>query len=331
MFTISTIKSWSVGLVLLMLFGCEKEVSTKLIAEPYDDLNIVYDARVEPKYEQRFQLGRRLFYDKILSKDESISCESCHKQKYAFSDMGKVLSAGVGGRLGKRNSPALMNMAWSKSFMADGGINHLETMPLAPITDSLEMNISMLELLERLNNNDMYKGLFIKVYGEDTITDYHLFKSLAAFTGSLYSLNSKYDKHMSGEDVLSKEEQSGYSLFVTHCISCHSGRLFTNGKYLVNKSSPSNGDVGRAKVSGDTVDKYAFKVPSLRNIALTSPYFHDGSQNDLNDVLVHYQQYFKDNGRSSFSDTELVQLLSFLKTLTDVSFVSNPKFSKPNE
>ena len=327
----SITKHLVVGLVLVTLFSCKKSELPELVVAPYDDLELVYSVQQGIRFKEKFALGRNLFYDKSLSSDQTISCGSCHKQEYAFSDAGNAFSKGVEGRLGKRNSPALMNLAWSKSFMVDGGINHLEIMPLAPITDSLEMNLSMSELLSRLNNSSYYKLMFSQLFETDSITDYHFYKALAVFTSSLNSFDSKYDLHLKGKKMLSERELSGYLVFKQYCTSCHSGSLFTNQEFSVNKSHPSNNDIGRAKVSGNTSDKFAFKVPSLRNVALTGPYFHDGSKESLQSVVEHYQGYFKEKNGVSFSDEESVQLLSFLGSLTDQTFISNTKYSNPYE
>ncbi|UPT70502.1 MAG: hypothetical protein M0D53_15705 [Flavobacterium sp. JAD_PAG50586_2] len=177
-------------------------------------------------------MGRNLFYDPILSKDNSVSCESCHLQQTGFAHVDHSLSHGIEGKIGTRNSLALSNLAWNNDFMWDGGVNNLEMQPLNPITNPLEMGETLENVIAKLQASDKYKKLFAKAFGDEKVTSQRLLKALAQFTVMLSSTNSKYDKVMRNETVFTQQEQKGYELFKTNCASCHKEPLFarTNSK-----------------------------------------------------------------------------------------------------
>lgn len=336
----------SVGVLLPLLFlGCNKDQAIT----PFENEGIfeLPEHFPEPVYQfdknnftsKGFELGRELFYDPFLSSDNTVSCASCHFQNAAFSDPGKALSNGVNSAQGRRNSPALFNLIWNTSFMWDGGINHIEIMPLAPITDPSEMNISMADLIEKLNNNSSYKSSFKEVFGEEEINDQKLFYALAQFMGALVSSTSKYDKYVNGETQLDPQEMEGLTLFKNNCASCHSAPLFTDNSFKNNGIDSVFNDLGREEITLQTSDKGKFKVPSLRNVALTYPYMHDGRFNSLEAVINHYSEgVIHSNSLSEeiplggfqFNNSEKAALLSFMYTLTDWDFVQNNRFSKPN-
>ena len=297
-----------------------------------------YDFSKNPLTEEGFQLGRQLFYDPILSKDSTISCASCHLQATGFTHVDHELSHGIDGKIGTRNSMTMMNLAWSKSFMWDGGVNHLDVQALNPITSSVEMNETLKNVVLKLQNSEQYKSLFTAAFGDNTITGQRILKALSQFELMLVSSNSKYDKVMRKEAVFTNQEQNGYQLFKTNCASCHSEPLFTNGKFE-NNGIPIDTtlkDVGRQRITEKSEDYLKFKVPSLRNIQFTNPYMHDGRFKKLTEVIKHYNSLGNDKNLPKqlqkpmhLSDNERVDLVAFLLTLTDNEFLFNKSFSYP--
>jgi cytochrome c peroxidase len=295
-----------------------------------------YDYANNPKSKEVFELGRRLFYDPIFSVDSSISCASCHHQEIAFADFG-ALSTGVYGRQTKRHSPALFNLAWHTSFMWDAGIIHIELMPIAPITDSLEMALPLDRLLVRLNRHPYYRSEFKRVMQRDSITDRAYLIALAQFMGALISDQSPYDQYIRGERSLTEAELRGKNIFDSFCASCHVPPMFTDYSTKVNGSARYSSDPGRYTVSMLEQDRGAYKVPSLRNVMLTSPYFHNGSQLTLDHVLDHYASVGNNlesvdpllNGGIQLNTAERADLIQFLKTLTDSTFIQQTAFSNP--
>ena len=284
--------------------------------------------------EDRFELGKRLFFDPILSSDNSISCSSCHAQTHGFADHNVAFSSGVGGALGTRNSPTIANMIWSKTFMWDGGVNHLEMFSIAPIINPLEMNETMANVVNKLNNDPSYKAAFKKAYGIDEITDQALFRSLTIFMAMIVSADSKYDQYRQGKKNLSSNELEGLNLFRQKCSSCHTEPLFTNGNYINNGLDASFSDLGRGLITLDENDHGKFKVPTLRNIELTYPYMHDGRFWSLEEVMDHYSEGIQSsttlhpslqNG-IPLTENEKKRIIDFLKTLTDYTLLSDPKF-----
>ena len=178
-----------------------------------------YDFKKNPLTEEGFQLGRHLFYDPILSRDNTISCASCHLQATGFTHVDHQLSHGIDGKIGTRNSMTLINLAWSKDFMWDGGVNNLEMQPINPITNPNEMDESLEHVLLKLQNSQKYRGLFNNAFGDEKITSQRLLKALAQFTVMLQSSNSKYDRVMRKEETFTEREQIGYNLFKKNCNS----------------------------------------------------------------------------------------------------------------
>lgn len=292
-----------------------------------------------PLTEGGFQLGRKLFYDGILSKDGSFSCASCHQQYAAFCTSDHNLSHGVNNSFTTRNSPALFNIAWMKELHWDGGINHIEVQPLAPITSINEMAANIDSIMVRLKKDSNYVRMFKKAFGSNLINSQRMLKALAQFTGSLVSYNSKYDRVQRGIDTFESYELNGYNIFKAKCAACHTEPLFTDNSFR-NNGLPMNNflcDIGRMKITNDSQDSLKFKVPSLRNIARTQPYMHDGRFSSLDQVIEHYRSgiqmsttldpLLKD--KIVMTDLEKRDLKYFLWTLTDTSFLKNPRFSQP--
>ena len=299
-----------------------------------------YDFKKNPLTEEGFQLGRHLFYDPILSRDNTISCASCHLQATGFTHVDHQLSHGIDGKIGTRNSMTLINLAWSKDFMWDGGVNNLEMQPINPITNPNEMDESLEHVLLKLQNSQKYRGLFNNAFGDEKITSQRLLKALAQFTVMLQSSNSKYDRVMRKEETFTEREQIGYNLFKKNCNSCHTEPLFSNNKFEKNGLSldATLNDIGRIKITGKQEDYLRFRVPTLRNIQYTLPYMHDGRFKNLTEVVKHYNSLGNDTSLPKelakplqLSDNERVDLVLFLTTLTDTDFLHNPRFSFPKE
>jgi cytochrome c peroxidase len=300
-----------------------------------------YNFSNNPITPEKFILGRSLFYETMLSSDNTISCGSCHQQFVAFANADHDLSHGVNGLLGLRNSPALQNLNWNTSFMHDGGVNHIEVLPAAPITNPVEMNESIINVVNKLSQSGKYRELFKKAYGDESVDSKKMFKAIAVFMGTMYSYNSKYDKVKRGEDSFTTSEQSGYNIFIQKCASCHKEPLFSDFEFRNNGLMPSTAlrDSGRAHITQDLSDLYKFKTPTLRNIEKTAPYMHDGRMTSLNQVLEHYNSGIVSSptldpvlqsGSIALSLQEKTDLLAFLRTLTDETFLTDKRFADPN-
>lgn len=334
---------WKICIALFIVFigfSFSSKFTTPLYFQvPKNWPKPVYDFDKNPLTEEGFQLGRTLFYDPILSRDKTISCASCHLQQTGFTHIDHDVSHGIEGRIGTRNSMALVNLAWSKSFMWDGGVNNLEVQPINPITNPLEMDEKLDNVVAKLQQSSKYKLLFSKAFGDEKVTSQRLLKALAQFTVMLISSDSKYDKVMRHEISFTEEEQKGYALFKINCGSCHAEPLFTNNKFENNGVRPDAffKDGGRIRITKDSKDSLRFKVPTLRNIELTAPYMHDGSIKNLPMVLFHYTNDIYSSQTLSkpllkkiaLNEEDKNNLLEFLKTLTDESFVNNPRFRYP--
>lgn len=299
-----------------------------------------YDFKRNPLTEEGFQLGRHLFYDPILSRDNTISCSSCHLQQTGFTHVDHQLSHGIEGKIGTRNSLALINLAWNKDFMWDGSINNLEVQAINPITSPKEMDEKIENVVAKLQRSEKYRVLFSKAFGDDKVNSQRILKALAQFTVMLKSSNSKYDKVMRKEENFTQQEQRGYDLFKTNCASCHKEPLFRDDKFEKNGVAIDTtlNDIGRIKITGKTEDKMCFKIPTLRNIQFTFPYMHDGRFKTLTEVVKHYNSLGNDQSlRKEFSkpmnlsDNDRIDLVAFLNTLTDKEFLFDKRFSYPKE
>ncbi|CAI8276834.1 MAG: Cytochrome c551 peroxidase [Owenweeksia sp. TMED14] len=300
--------------------------------------NPVYTFESNPVSLSKIELGRALFYDPILSLNNSISCASCHSPFNAFSHTDHSLSHGIYDSVGTRNSPALFNLAWQKNFMWDGAINHLDVQSLSPIHHPKEMASSINKVVEKLKKDRFYKKQFYKSFSDSTITGQHVLQSLSQFQLSLVSADSKYDKVKNKKEYFSKKEERGYQLFKANCNNCHLEPLFSTYDFASNgiPIDKSLQDYGRIKVTNLKKDSNLFKIPSLRNLSFSYPYMHDGRFSSLRQVLNHYSDGIKNNEQSlnhaksmSFSSNEKTDLISFLMTLNDTSFVFNTKHQFP--
>ncbi|MGC4039378.1 MAG: cytochrome c peroxidase [Flavobacterium sp.] len=325
---------------VLIGFGFSAQFTTPLYFEvPKDWPKPAYDFSKNPLTEEGFQLGRNLFHDPILSRDKTISCASCHSPGNAFTHIDHDVSHGIDGKTGTRNSLALINLAWSKNFMWDGGVNNLEVQPINPITNPNEMDEKLENVIAKLEQSPKYRALFTKAFGDDKITSQRILKALAQFTVMLKSSDSKYDKVMRHEATFTKDEEKGYQLFKANCASCHKEPLFTSNTFENNGLQPDSTfkDGGRFRITKNAKDSLRFKVPTLRNIELTAPYMHDGRIKNLSMVLFHYTDDVYQSPTLSkqlrkkmvLNEQDKNNLLAFLGTLTDESFIKNPRFLYP--
>lgn len=284
---------------------------------------------------QRWALGKLLFYDKSLSRDSSVSCASCHLPGFAFSDT-TALSKGASDRAGTQNAPTLTNVAYNPYYTRLGGVSTLEKQILVPIQEHNEFDFNILSIAQRLKVNKTYQTLSQQAYGRPL--DYYVItRSIANFERTLISGNSPYDRFKNGhKDALNELAQKGMTLFYsekTNCSLCHGGFNFTNYGFENNGLYEVYKDIGRMRLTEKEEDRSKFKVPTLRNIAVTAPYMHDGSLKTLEEVIEHYNSGGKNNSLKNpvlkplhLNTEEKQALIAFLKSLTDLTFLSNEKF-----
>lgn len=298
-----------------------------------------YSFEGNPLSKEGFELGRKLFFDTRLSRDNSTSCGSCHQPFSAFSHLGHDVSHGIEDKLGTRNSPALFNLNWHNSFFWDGGVNHIEVQPVNPIQNPVEMDETLDNIVLKLEKDATYKTMFKAAWGDETINSQRILKSLAQFMGMLVSDNSKYDKYVRKEagGEMTAEELAGLSVFREKCESCHKEPLFSDFSIRNNGLKPTAiNDSGRMRITLNPADMYKFKVPSLRNLKYTPPYMHDGRFTTLDEVLTHYTSNIQQgptldpllkNG-IQLSAQDKTNLLAFLNTLNDEAFVKDSRFKE---
>lgn len=299
-----------------------------------------YNFFKNPISKEKILLGKILFYDPILSKDNTISCASCHAQYSAFTHIDHALSHGIHDSIGTRNSPALMNLAWQKTFMWDGAINNLDVQALAPISHPSEMGSNINEVIKKINALKRYRQLFKSAFGDSVATGENTLKSISQFLLTIISANSKYDKVMRKEQIFTSQEENGYKLFKKNCSGCHTEPLFTNNEFANNGISLDTTlkDYGKYKISKQSSDSLKFKIPTLRNIEFTLPYMHDGRFKKLSEVLNHYTSTVKASKTLAkelqkpivLSSNEKVDIIAFLLTLTDKEFIFDKRYSYQN-
>ena len=293
-----------------------------------------------PLTEEGFQLGRKLFYDTRLSRDSNFACASCHQQFASFAHFEHDLSHGFNNGLTTRNAPVLVNLAWMRQMHWDGGINHLEVQPLAPITAPNEMAETIEGVLAKLMRDPQYPALFKAAFGEEKITSERMLRALAQFTGTIQSYNTKYDRVMAGKDTFTVSEKTGYDFFNSYCNSCHKAPLFTDNLYHNTglPLKPRLKDAGRMQVTKLLSDTLKFKTPTLRNITVSAPYMHDGRFYGFGQVIDHYRNRIDTASpyidpllkkKIIISDQMKLDLISFLHTLRDDSLLLNPRFAPP--
>ncbi|WP_338869966.1 cytochrome c peroxidase [Spirosoma sp. SC4-14] len=304
-----------------------------------------------PTTRQGVYLGRMLFYEPRLSATKTISCASCHQQERAFTD-GRALSIGVSGKPTKRNAMSLANLLWVRQLFWDGRSNSLEEQALVPMRHPDEMGLEPGQAANVLQGLAPYPALFRRVFGSDTITDARIGKAIAQFERTLISANSPYDQYLQGSYTLTPTEERGLQLFMRapsadqtvrggNCAHCHGGPKLYQEVFHNNGLTQKATDSGRREITGLALDQGRFRVPTLRNIALTAPYMHDGRLATLGDVLDHYSAHIENSPAVSrelpnqangfhLTTSEKADLLAFLQLFTDSSFVTNPEFANPH-
>jgi len=293
-------------------------------------------------------LGRLLFYETRLSANNRVSCATCHQQKLAFTD-GKKFSQGVDGTLTRRNSMSLANLLWVRNLFWDGRVKGLEAQALIPLTDPHEMGQSPEVSAQKLRQTRLYPPIFKLVFGSDSITTEQIVKAIAQFERTLISADSPYDRYLAGVYEPTPQERRGLELFMTSadmetgrrgasCGHCHGGPKTFTEQFHNNGLDSLPGDPGRQTVTGLPNDQGRFRVATLRNIALTAPYMHDGRFATLEEVLDHYSEHIQAGETLSpflrkanrLTKQEKDDIVAFLHMLTDSSFISNPEFSDPH-
>jgi cytochrome c peroxidase len=274
--------------------------------------------------------GKKLFFDKRLSRNNELSCASCHQPDKAFTD-GLPKSRGVNGETAMRNAPSILNSSYFKRYMFDGEVKTLEEQVLVPIQDHLEMGSSMKEVLEKLSKDPEYKRLARSVFQRE-LDAYVITRAISTYERSLISRNSRFDRFRKGDKhVLTADEQAGWILFSEklYCTKCHSGPDFTNYSVVSNGLYTDYGvDPGRFRINGLEKERGTFKVPGLRNVTLTAPYMHDGSIRTLKEVIMHYSKGgapFPNKSAAikpfKLNSLEINHLEAFFSTLIDTSAV----------
>jgi len=291
-------------------------------------------------------LGKRLFFDKILSGDNTQSCASCHAPPSSFTDPRRF-SVGIDGLAGPRNSMPLFNLAWNfdERFFWDGRARSLEIQALEPITNPIEMHSDWKQVAIKLQAHPTYPGLFEQVFGKQTIDSLLVTKAIAQFERTLISGNSKFDKFLRNEVSLTAQELNGFNVFMDEtkgdCFHCHGSNnnpLWTDNLFHNNGLDTQFSDLGLGAITGDPSDNGKFKLPSLRNLAFSAPYMHDGRFQTLEDVINHYSEGLKpsstidplmkkvNQGGVRLSPQDKADLKAFLLSLSDPDFISNPAF-----
>lgn len=273
---------------------------------------------------ERVALGRELFHDPLLSRDRSRSCASCHLPERAFAD-SLAVSPGIEGRRSGRNAPTLLNRAWGEAFFWDGRASSLEEAVLMPITDTTELDLPIEELVRRLERSATYRRAFRRAFGESPSVE-GISRALAAYVRTLRTGDAPVDRHLEGEATpLSPAARKGRVLFLGEagCAPCHSGPNLTDEAFHNTGVSWGEGDTGRARVTGRAEDHGKFKTPTLREVALTAPYMHDGSLESLQEVVAFYDRGGGENpnldaeiGPLELTAAERDRLVAFLRSLT---------------
>lgn len=336
-------------LLIPLLLSCSSEgeeyVNLPLdFSVPSNFPNLQYDIAANPPTEKGFELGKKLFYDGRLASDGLISCGFCHIQADAFTHHGHTVSHGVDNALGTRNAPSIQNLAYQSIFMYDGAANHLDLQPIIPLTSEIEMNGDLTAILAMMKADKEYQNLFKASFTDGSISIENMLKALSQFMVMLTSSNSKFDHYRRNEagGELTTDESEGYALFKTKCASCHATDLQTDDSFRNNglAINPLINDVGRYRVTEQVQDYYKFKVPSLRNVEKSAPYMHDGRFGTLEAVLDHYSSgvnvsltldpILQKDGKIgiTISAKEKLQLIAFLKTLTDNQYLTDKRFSE---
>lgn len=299
-----------------------------------------------PQTLEGIALGKKLFFDPILSANNTQACADCHAPQNAFSDADRF-SDGIDGIRGNRNSMPLFNLAWNydEKFFWDGRVFSLEHQAFQPVTDPIEMHNTWAQVEEKLQQHPEYPNLFNLAFGVSKIDSTMVTKAIAQFERTLISSNSKFDKFLLGETTLTPQELNGFNVFMDEtkgdCFHCHGNDknpLWTDNIFHNNGLDATITDLGLGKVTGDPADNGKFKSPSLRNLAFTAPYMHDGRFATLDEVINHYSEGLQNSstidplmkkvaqGGVHLSAQDKADLKAFLLSLSDYEFINNPNF-----
>lgn len=350
------IRSWLIIGFVSVLSSCSKDDSTETYVPTPLPLEIpeLFEERIlspiipfdNPQTVEGVALGKKLFFETLLSADNTQSCASCHAPANAFSDSDQF-SVGIDGLSGHRNSMPIFNLAFNydDKFFWDGREFGLEDQALQPVENPIEMHNTWANAVETLQNTEEYPELFSKAFGTSQINSDLVVKAIAQFERTLISGNSKFDRHLLGTATLTPEELSGFNIFMDEtrgdCFHCHgnvNNPLWTDNKFHNNGLDATFTDIGLGEVSGDPADNGKFKSPSLRNLAFTAPYMHDGRFNTLDEVINHYSEGLQNSptidplmkkvveGGVQLSALEKSDLKAFLLSLSDHEFIANPDF-----
>ena len=347
---------WLAITFLIMITGCNKETTPDSPSEVYNPttykINIPQGFPImvipedNPMTVEGIDLGRRLFYDPILSGDNTQSCADCHAPEFAFSDNGKQFSTGIDGIEGTRNSMAVINIGWMTNLFWDGRAIGVEEQALGPVPNPIEMHQQWTEAMIKLNADAAYPNLFLKAFGTKNIDSLLVTKAIAQFERTMISSNSKWDRYLRGEANLSLAESKGFEIFFTEkgdCFHCHTTILFTDNLFHNNGLDSEFADKGLFDVTGNNNDIGKFKTPTLRNLEFTGPFMHDGRFETIEEVVNFYSNDVKwsstidplmkkvEQGGIQLNDDEKESLMAFLKTLTDTTFINNPEYADPFE
>ena len=349
---------WLVSAAFFFVFqGCEEEKKEIASDNPFVTVKVASNLADSVPYPERnpfteegISLGRKLFYDPILSANNQIACATCHMQGMAFTEGSSLSVRGVSDKELERHVPAIINIAWHKGLFWDGGVKNIESLSFAPLTHEDEMGQDMIELVEELQAIPDYRAHFKRAFGIDTIHTAYIVRALAQFQRTIISDNSKYDQFMRHEEgvTLNELELKGMQVFEVKCSSCHQGAFFTdflfhnNGLNDTFPMEPEHKAQGRHRVTLKLEDLGKFKTPTLRNIMLTAPYMHDGRFKTIDEVLNHYDSGMlsslsldslftarKPKPGVSLDHAEKEAIKEFLHTLTDYSFISDTTLSTP--
>ena len=288
-------------------------------------------------------LGRQLFYDPILSANETVSCASCHLQRQGFGDPDQF-SSGVNGALGNRNAPALTNTGFSTSMFWDGREQTLEDQARRPVPNPIEMHLPWPQAVDRLNSSETYREMFEAAFPNHAISEDLVVMAIAQFERTFISADSKFDRVQAGVEQFTESEARGFNIFFSEtgdCFHCHGTVLFTDNLFHNNGLDEEFSDLGRAMATMNPADEGKFKTPTLRNVEFSAPYMHDGRFNTLEEVVDFYSAGLKtsttidplmknfENGGVQLSAEEKADLIAFIKTLSDEAFLNNPDLSSP--
>lgn len=338
-------------LLVLVAWSCRKDPDGVMSeATPYDlEIPQGFPQMIIPQDNpltvEGVELGRRLFYDERLSGDNTMSCASCHMPEFGFSDTAEV-SVGIDGIAGTRNAMPLFNIGWANNFFWDGRDATLEEQILEPVPNPIEMHQEWKDASSKIAADPLYPEMFKTAFGNYKIDSTQIAKAIAQFIRTLISADSKFDKYLRGEVVLTPDEFAGLNLFNDlqggDCFHCHGNTVFfTDFSFANNGLDLTFSDLGRETVTGNPDDRAAFKVPSLRNLSFTAPYMHDGRFETIDEVIDFYNSGVQDGpytdplmefahqGGTNLTATEKAQLKAFILTLNDTSFTTNPAFQDP--